>query len=237
MLKSMTAQDWFVNQLQHPRVAAANLSKYNRIKSLFEAKNLVFPSNKIYWRALKWNKVLELWAYSSDSLKYVLLKSFTICETVGDLGPKREEGDFQIPEGFYFIENFNPSSKYHLSLKVSYPNVSDSILGNKLKLGGNIYIHGGCETVGCLPMTDSVIESIYLINLYARYIGQEEIPIHIFPTKLTIANINKMKKDYFSGNQEILEFWINLKEGYDYFDKRRLVPTVSVDEEGKYKFF
>ena len=40
----------------------------------------------------------------------------------GDLGPKLEEGDRQIPEGVYGIEYLNPNSRFHLSLKVSYPN-------------------------------------------------------------------------------------------------------------------
>lgn len=236
MAQSFNAQDWFIDQLNQPRVAAANLSRYNELVRLFEAKNLKFPSNKIFWRALKWNKVLELWAFSPDSAKYVMVKSFPICETVGDLGPKRQEGDFQIPEGFYFIENFNPNSKYYLSLKISYPNMCDSILGKSGRLGGDIYVHGGCETIGCLPMTDTLIQSIYLINLYARGLGQEHIPIHIFPTKLTANNYNKLKKDYFNGQQDILSFWLNLKEGYEYFEKHRNLPVIEIDDYGKYIF-
>jgi len=237
MTNHSNAQDWLSSQLQQPRVATANMNKYNTVESWFKAKGLTFPSDKIFWRAFKWNKVLELWAYSDDSAKYVLLKSLPICETIGDLGPKRKEGDLQIPEGFYIIENFNPNSKYYLSLKVSYPNKSDSILGNVGKLGGDIYIHGGCETIGCLPMTDDLIESVYLVSLYAKSVGQLEIPIHIFPTKLSVNNYNKMKKDYFNGQSEILDFWANLKEGYEYFDKRRLIPKVEVNQEGKYIFY
>ncbi|MBL7788520.1 MAG: hypothetical protein JNL75_01650 [Chitinophagales bacterium] len=237
MSNSFTAQDWFTNQLQQPRVASANMKKYTTIETWFIDKNIKFPSNRIFWRAFKWNKVLELWAFSGDSGKYIMIKSLPICETIGDLGPKRKQGDLQIPEGFYTIENFNPQSKYHLSLKVSYPNKSDSILGAQGELGGDIYIHGGCETIGCLPMTDDLIESIYLINLYSKSVGQEVIPIHIFPTKLSVNNFNKMKKDYFSGRLDILDFWTNLKEGYDYFDRKRQLPTIEIDDSGKYLFF
>ncbi|MCE2963149.1 MAG: murein L,D-transpeptidase family protein [Chitinophagales bacterium] len=237
MTNTFNAQDWFTNQLNQPRVASANMKRYISIESWFTSKNISFPSDKIFWRAFKWNKVLELWAFSNDSNKYIMIKSLPICETIGDLGPKRKQGDLQIPEGFYTIENFNPQSKYHLSLKLSYPNKSDSILGVQGELGGDIYIHGGCETIGCLPMTDTLIESIYLINLYSKYVGLDKIPIHIFPTKLSLNNFNKMKKDYFSGRQDILDFWTNLKEGYDYFDKKRLLPTIEVNDEGKYIFF
>jgi len=237
MTNTFNAQDWFTNQLNQPRVASANMKRYISIESWFTSKNISFPSDKIFWRAFKWNKVLELWAFSNDSNKYIMIKSLPICETIGDLGPKRKQGDLQIPEGFYTIENFNPQSKYHLSLKLSYPNKSDSILGVQGELGGDIYIHGGCETIGCLPMTDTLIESIYLINLYSKYVGLDKIPIHIFPTKLSLNIFNKMKKDYFSGRQDILDFWTNLKEGYDYFDKKRLLPTIEVNDEGKYIFF
>ncbi|MFN5848224.1 MAG: murein L,D-transpeptidase family protein, partial [Chitinophagales bacterium] len=181
MTNTFNAQDWFTNQLNQPRVASANMKRYISIESWFTSKNISFPSDKIFWRAFKWNKVLELWAFSNDSNKYIMIKSLPICETIGDLGPKRKQGDLQIPEGFYTIENFNPQSKYHLSLKLSYPNKSDSILGVQGELGGDIYIHGGCETIGCLPMTDTLIESIYLINLYSKYVGLDKIPIHIFP--------------------------------------------------------
>jgi murein L,D-transpeptidase YafK len=33
------------------------------------------------------------------------------------------EGDYQVPEGFYYITEFNPASNYHLSLGINYPNI------------------------------------------------------------------------------------------------------------------
>lgn len=233
---SVSAQDFLSNQLTYPRVQDANMHKYDKVSAYFKAKNLSFPNTSIFWRAFKWNKALELWAYHPDSQFYIMVKSFPICEIVGELGPKRQEGDFQIPEGFYYFENFNPSSKYYLSLKVSYPNGSDMILGVQNKLGGDIYVHGGCETIGCLPMTDSLIQEIYLINMYAKGSGQDYIPIHIFPTKLTTKNFNKLKVEYFKDNFVLLNFWKNLKEGYDFFDKKRILPMISIDDKGKYIF-
>ncbi len=232
----MKSQDLLLNQLNQPRVQEANTMKYDLVKKYFESKNLSFPNSSIYWRAFKWNKALELWAYSVDSQKYILVHTYPICETVGDLGPKRQEGDFQIPEGFYYLENLNPISKYHLSIRISYPNESDRLLGVQEKLGGDIYIHGKCETIGCLPMTDELIKEIYLINLYAKAEGQDSIPIHIFPTKLTPKNFNKLKMDYFSGNPEVLKFWINIKQGYEYFEKKKSLPIISIDEKGFYVF-
>ncbi len=118
----LNAQDssFLEYQLAQPRVAEAYQEKYQTIKEMFEKKGVSFPCTRVYWRAFKWNKSMELWAYHNDSMKYLMIKSFPICEIVGDLGPKRQEGDFQIPEGFYYLTNFNSHSKYHLSMKINY---------------------------------------------------------------------------------------------------------------------
>lgn len=237
LASSSYGQEWVNYQFTQPRVIVANQNKYTTVESWFNEKGLSFPTNRIFWRAFKWNKVLELWAFSEDSARYIMVKSLPICEVIGDLGPKRKEGDLQIPEGFYYLENFNPYSKYHLSIKISYPNKSDSIFGSPGQLGGDIYIHGGCETIGCIPITDTLMEAVYLINLYARSLGQKLIPFHIFPTKLSMTNYNKMKREYFNGRVELLDFWANLKEGYDFFEKRKYPPQVEINDFGKYIFF
>lgn len=236
-LPNLMAQetDFLQYQLSQPRVSQANAEKIDIIKSRFMMKGVSFPSSMVYWRAFKWNKTLELWAFHEDSQRYVMIHNYPICEIVGDLGPKRQEGDFQIPEGLYSITNFNPTSKYHLSLRVNYPNESDRILGKYGQLGGDIYIHGDCETIGCLPMTDDLIKEIYVINVYAKAAGQMDIPIHIFPTKMTLKNINKLKQEYFKDNTSLINFWNNLKEVYDFFHSKGYVPTWSVDSlNGRY---
>ncbi len=54
----------------------------------------------------------------------------------GTLGPKTNAGsDYQVPEGFYYINEFNPKSSFHLSLGLNYPNASDRILGRFLTAG------------------------------------------------------------------------------------------------------
>jgi murein L,D-transpeptidase YafK len=228
-------QEFINNQLSYEKVSRANNIKLENIKRKFQVKKANFPNNNIYWRAFKGNKRLELWAYSTDSQKFVNIDTFHICETgFGDLGPKRREGDFQIPEGLYYLNQLNPVSKYYLSLRVSYPNKSDSILGKQGKLGSDIYVHGGCETIGCLPMTNEIIEDIYLINMYSYASGQTLIPIHIFPCRMTVNNLNKLKKDYTSSKPELIPFWIDLKLFFDYFDKYKMVPKYYIDQNGKY---
>ncbi len=56
-----------------------------------------------------------------------LFKTYKVCALAGTLGPKRMEGDYQVPEGFYYINEFNPQSNYYLSLGINYPNESDKV--------------------------------------------------------------------------------------------------------------
>ena len=229
------SQDFIKDQLQYARVSDAYNSKFFRIDSMFKSKKIDLSKVQVFWRAFKWNKTLELWAYSIDSQKFIYIYTYQICTTVGELGPKRKEGDLQIPEGVYEIKSFNPASKYYLSLELNYPNESDKILSKADRLGGDIYIHGKCETIGCLPMNDDLIKEIYLISAIAKNNGQLMIPIHIFPTRLTLNNFNKLKLDYFKSNVSLLAFWSNLKQVYDFFEINKIVPTVTVDPTtGKY---
>ena len=156
----------------------------------------------------------------------------------------------QTPEGFYYIENFNPVSNFYLSLRINYPNVSDKILGEKGNLGNDIYIHGAAMTVGCLPMTDDKIKEIYILAVEAKNAGQEDIPVHIFPAKLTIEGLEQLKKyvktpeflDYWTAlkngqnidSEKFITFWKKLKEGYDVFEETHQLPTVSVKSSGEY---
>ena len=102
----------------------------------------------------------------------------------GILGPKRQEDDWQIPEGFYHIDRFQPDSKFYISLGIGYPNTSDKILGVKDNLGCDIFIHGGCATVGCIPITDDQIKELYLVALETQSNSERRIPVHIFPARL-----------------------------------------------------
>src|SRR6185312_9459157 len=131
-------------------------------------KGLSYPAKDIFLRIFKGQNEMELWARDNDTSEYRKVKTYRICALSGILGPKRTEGDRQVPEGYYFIEDFNPKSDFHLSLLLNYPNYSDMMIGDKKKPGGDIYIHGGCVTVGCMPMTDEGIQELYVICLNAK---------------------------------------------------------------------
>jgi hypothetical protein len=132
-----------------------------------------------------------------------------------------------VPEGFYFVEAFNPLSEYYLSLRVNYPNEADRLRGETAALGGDIFIHGGCKSIGCVPVQDDAMKEIYWLAVESRAAGQQQIPVHIFPTRMTAERVQWLRS-VFSPNRDLLDFWRNLQEGYEYFERTKLVPQVAV---------
>ena len=219
-------------QLSFGRVSDA-WKKYNDTLSReFRKKNVAWPPKDIYLRAFKSQSEMELWARNSDAGEYKLIKTYHICAISGLLGPKRSQGDRQVPEGFYFIEDFNPKSNYFLSLQINYPNYSDEATGNT-NLGGDIFIHGGCVTIGCMPMTNDGIEEIYTVCLQARINGQENIPVHIYPTRLNKNGINYLNHE-FAKDVPKMQFWSELRSEYEYFEKTHKLLPVMYTPDGKY---
>ena len=158
--------------------------KQNRIR----LKAMCFNGHSVackemYIRSFKYDSQMEVWVRNNNNEPFKLFKTYKVCALAGTLGPKRMEGDFQVPEGFYYITEFNPKSDYHLSLKLNYPNQSDKLLSDTYKPGGGIYIHGSCVTVGCIPINDQQIEELYILAASAKNSGQDFIPVHIFPVR------------------------------------------------------
>jgi murein L,D-transpeptidase YafK len=220
-------------QFSFNRVSQAWAQYNDTLKHLFEAKKLPYPGKDIYLRFFKSSNEMELWARKDDTSQYKMLKSYRVCAASGAVGPKRFEGDRQVPEGFYFIDDFNPKSDFYLSLLLNYPNYTDLIQGNKEKPGGDIYIHGGCVTVGCLPMTDPVIQEVYVLCLNAKLSGQNYIPVHIYPTRFNKAGLNYLGKAYPSDTAR-QKFWVGLKAEYDYFERYHMLQPVMYTPDGKY---
>ncbi len=220
-------------QLSIPRVSKA-WAKYNdSTKKEFAKSKIDFPPYEIYLRAFKAQNELELWARNNDTAEYTLIKTLRVCAICGVLGPKRARGDNQIPEGFYYIEEFNPKSEFYLSLHINYPNYIDKKVSLSKELGGDIYMHGGCVTIGCIPMTDEGIQELYVICLNAKSNGQNNIPVHIFPTRFTKNGMNYLKREY-GKDKEKIQFWNDLKGSYDYFEKYHKLLPLCYTIDGRY---
>jgi murein L,D-transpeptidase YafK len=225
--------EFTTDQLRYQRVLQARIDTRFGIKRLYRERGIRYPAAEIFLRIFKRERVLELWVRPEQSETFSLLKEYRICALAGEIGPKRSQGDGQTPEGYYEIDNFNPNSEYLLSLHINYPNRSDRILGSRNGLGGDIYIHGGCKTEGCLAVTDEHIKELYWIGVEARAAGQERIPVHIFPARLDQEEMTRLA-GAFPDRADLRSFWTSLKPGYDYFERMHQLPAITVNERGEY---
>jgi murein L,D-transpeptidase YafK len=222
------------SQLQYPRVLQARIDSRFGIKQLYRARGIEYPASEIFLRIFKRERVLELWSRPMGAHRFALLKTYPVCALAGEVGPKRRQGDNQTPEGFYEIDSFNPNSEYLLSLHVNYPNASDRVLSDREAPGGSIFIHGGCKTAGCIAVTDEAIKELYWIAVEARAAGQQRIPVHIFPARMTAEELAVLS-DTFRQQTDLVSFWTNLQPGYDYFERYGSPPLLRVNASGRYE--
>lgn len=106
-----------------------------------------------------------------------LLASYAVALGGRPQGHKQREGDGRTPEGLYRISGRNPGSRYHLALRVSYPDARDRARAAAAGVdpGGDIMIHGLPNglgwlgrlhrlfdwTEGCIAVTNAEIEEIW----------------------------------------------------------------------------
>ena len=216
------------------RPSEALKRKEDTLVKQFEVKKLKWPARYIYIRSFKYDSQLEVWVKDEIKEPFRLFKTYKVCALAGSLGPKRMRDDYQVPEGFYYINEFNPKSNYYLSLGLNYPNASDRALSDTYQPGGDIYIHGSCVTVGCIPLTDNQIDELYILAAHAKDMGQDFIPVHIFPirynVKRSIAFLGNLTKD----DIELKKFASRLEGAFDYFEKYHQLPIVMTDQKGEY---
>jgi len=221
-------------QKTFPRPNEALERKEDTLQKQFEAKKLQWPAKYLYIRSFKYDSQLEVWVKNDIKDQFQLFKTYKVCALAGSLGPKRMQGDYQVPEGFYYINEFNPRSNYYLSLGINYPNASDKILSDSLKPGSEIYIHGSCVTVGCIPIRDEQIDELYILAAHAKDRGQDFIPVHIFPIRYNVEKSIKYLESLTKDDGELKKFTDRLEDAFDYFEKYKQLPVVMIGEKGEY---
>jgi murein L,D-transpeptidase YafK len=204
------------------------------VRKQFEQKQLAWPPEAMYLRSFKYDRQLEVWVKNSAKEPYKLFKTYKVCMQSGSMGPKRMEGDYQVPEGFYHINEFNPNSMYHLSLGLNYPNASDKILSDANRPGNAIYIHGNCVSTGCIPITDVPMEELYVIASNVKTMGQEFIPVHVFPVRYNVKKSMDYLNTSIQNNEYLKTFNNNIREVFDYFEQKKQLPIILVNKKGEY---
>lgn len=217
-----------------------NQLRYSRVRTAFAEKGAIITQNlnklgiqesglELYLRAFKSERKLEVWARSNKG-PFKLYKTFNFCSSSGTLGPKRREGDGQIPEGLYEIEIFNPYSNFFLSMSVSYPNRSDVIRKSGNASGGDIYIHGNCVTIGCIPITDDGIKELYALCVLAKESNKSKIRVDMFPYKMT----NKVNPIYSKKYPKHAGFRKELQPFYTHFESHKTPANFTIAAGGQY---
>ncbi|MFM7603929.1 MAG: murein L,D-transpeptidase family protein [Prosthecobacter sp.] len=181
----------------------------------------------VFVRLFKETRELEIWLQDAAG-DWKFLNGYTIACLSGNLGPKQQEGDMQAPEGFYTVtlSQLNPASRYHLAFNIGYPNAYDL---HHQRTGSHIMVHGDEVSTGCYAMTDVLIEEIYLLVSSAIEQGQREVSVHCFPFRFTTERMQQAQNEPWSA------FWLNLREGFDAFEKTGKLPQVLL-REGRYVF-
>ncbi len=235
-LSAQTSISFIDVQRTFPRPGEALTRREDTLQKQFKKKGFDWPAKYLYVRSFKYDGQLEVWVKNERKDQFSLFKTYKVCALAGSLGPKRMQGDYQVPEGFYYINELNPRSNYHLSLGLNYPNASDRVLSDSANPGGDIYIHGSCVTVGCIPIKDDQIEELYILAAHAKNAGQDFIPVHIFPIRYN----NKKSVDYLAQltkNDASLKAFANNLEGvYDHFEVTRQLPVIMTNRSGDYVF-
>ena len=152
-----------------------------RLADKFEAAKAVWPPAEISLVAIKDEKTIELYARPSGG-EWKFIHRYRVLAASGGAGPKLRQGDKQVPEGVYGISFLNPNSRYHVSLRVNYPNAFDlqmAAMDGRKDLGGDIMIHGKALSVGCLAIGDEAAEEVFVL---AAQIGLPKIRLIIAPT-------------------------------------------------------
>ena len=218
--------------------------KYNRVKTAYnnhgqsianELKKINLESQNLETCliAYKHEKELELWGRNKGDKKYTRIKTYKFCALSGHLGPKLVQGDGQVPEGFYYIDRFNGASSFHLSLGINYPNKADIARSNGKNPGGDIFIHGKCVTIGCIPITDTMIEELYIYMLTASRNLQVKSPVVIFPCKMSGPVYNQL---LLRAGNTTAALWKVLQPAYNHFNKYKSLPLFTITPNGKYSF-
>lgn len=230
------AQNFEADQKRYKRVRDALKTHEVSLIEKLQALKVSKSSLQVFLKAHKFEQELEIWVKNKADSTFQRFETIPFCTFSGSLGPKRKQGDFQIPEGFYHIDRFNPFSSFHLSMGINYPNTADRILGQKGNLGGDIFLHGNCVSIGCISITDEIISWVYVMCIWAKSNGQSSIPVHIYPFKMHPGTVEQMENK-LTNLAPFIPLWKQLEKMYQFFEKNKYPSDFKVNNRGDYVLY
>jgi L,D-transpeptidase catalytic domain len=168
------------------RLAEFGVEATARLAPYFAAVRVPMPPAQVSLVAFKDARVLELYARAPAG-PWRLARRYPILAASGVPGPKLRAGDKQVPEGIYPVILLNPNSRFHVSLRLGYPNEFDrrmAFTDGRADLGGDIMIHGSDRSIGCLAMGDEAAEELFAL---AALVGMDHLKVVISPTDLRLG--------------------------------------------------
>ncbi len=183
------ASAWFSPRASAPlrdyrlarRLAEISPGASRRLTARFAAAKAAWPPAEVAFVTIKDEKVVELHARPEGGT-WKLIHRYPVLAASGKPGPKLVQGDKQVPEGVYGVSYLNPASRYHVSLRVNYPNAFDRQMAAKdgrKDLGGDIMFHGKAVSAGCIAVGDEAAEELFVL---AANVGLPNVKIVIAPT-------------------------------------------------------
>ena len=137
-----------------------------RLKPHFAQAGVAYPPQRLTLVGLKAERALQIYAADSAGA-WKFIRAYPILGASGSAGPKLREGDRQVPEGIYPIELLNPNSRHEISMQIGYPNAFDREQAERegrTNLGGDIMIHGGHTSIGCLAVGDEASAELFVLT-------------------------------------------------------------------------
>lgn len=182
----------------------------------------------VFLRVFKESRELELWLHPAGSASWTFYKNYPLCAVPETPGPKHDSGNC-APEGFYFASARHLITRGdRLAIDLGFPNSYDR--HHKFR-GQQARIEGGCDPRDSYAAGDAAIAEIVTLARAALANGQPFFRIHCFPFRMTDARMN----EELAARSQWVEFWANLKEGFDYFEILHRPPNTTV-KKGRYVF-
>jgi murein L,D-transpeptidase YafK len=213
------------------RVVAARANAGPRLGRALEAAGVPRPK-ALLLRVFKEERVLEVWAAVAPDGPFVHVGDHAVCASSGGPGPKARTGDGQVPEGLYQVTTLNPWSQFHLSMRLDYPNAADRARNPGVPvsaLGGEIFVHGNCVTIGCIPIGDEAIDEVYLAALDTRGRGGQ-VSVLILPARPGGPGWAALEK----GSPGNAGLWQSLAAISQRLDTSHRLPRVTPGSNGTY---
>ncbi len=162
-----------------------------RLEPQFQAAGVAYPPAKVTFVGLKDERLLEVYAADAQG-EFRFICSYPVLAASGVIGPKLREGDRQVPEGVYCLRELNPNSRFHLSLWIDYPSSFDrarALEEGREDPGGEIMIHGGAASRGCLAVGDPAAEDLFVLTALT---GVENVAVVLAPVDFRTRSLDQM---------------------------------------------